>query len=60
MTDTKELWQQICAHLYPQIRHDQFLTWFADTAILRIDNGLVVLGVPTQFAHDWISKHYRS
>src|SRR3990167_3927795 len=57
--DTKDLWRQILLRLYPTIRHDQFITWFPDTAILRVDNGMLVLGVPTQFAYSWISQHYQ-
>lgn len=58
-TDTKELWRQILLRLYPTIRHDQFITWFADTGILRIDQGVLVVGVPNQFAYSWISQHYQ-
>ncbi|MBI2453879.1 chromosomal replication initiator protein DnaA [Candidatus Peregrinibacteria bacterium] len=57
--DVKELWRQILMRIYPTVRHDQFITWFANTAVLRVDNGVVVLGVPTQFAYSWISQHYR-
>lgn len=45
--------------LYPTVRHDQFITWFADTAVLRVDQGMLVLGVPTQFAYSWIDQHYK-
>lgn len=58
-TDTKELWRQVLLRLYPTIRHDQFITWFADTGILRIDQGVLVIGVPNQFAYSWISQHYQ-
>lgn len=57
--DTKELWRQILLRLYPTVRHDQFITWFADTTILRIDQGMLVVGVPTQFAYSWMSQHYQ-
>lgn len=57
-TDTKDLWRQILLRLYPTIRHGEFITWFANTALLRIDNGVLVLGVPTQFAYSWIQQYY--
>lgn len=57
-TDTKDLWREILLRLYPTVRHDQFITWFPDTAVLRIDSGVLVLGVPTQFAESWIREHY--
>lgn len=56
--DNKDFWKQILLKLYPSIRHDQFITWFADTAVLRIDSGVLVVGVPTQFAFNWIEQHY--
>lgn len=56
--DPKELWRAALAGLYPDIRHDQFITWFADTTILRVDNGVVVIGVPNQYAFNWIEKSY--
>ncbi|MBI4995156.1 chromosomal replication initiator protein DnaA [Candidatus Peregrinibacteria bacterium] len=57
--DNKDFWKQILLQLYPSIRHDQFITWFADTAVLRIDSGVLVIGVPTQFAFNWIEQHYK-
>ncbi|PJC37102.1 chromosomal replication initiator protein DnaA [Candidatus Peregrinibacteria bacterium CG_4_9_14_0_2_um_filter_53_11] len=56
--DNKELWQQILLKLNGIVRHDQFITWFADTAVLRIDEETLVVGVPTQFAHSWLEKNY--
>lgn len=45
--------------VHPTIRHDQFITWFADTTVLRVDNGTVVVGVPSQFAYSWIDQNYK-
>lgn len=56
--DPKELWRLVLTQLATQIRHDQFITWFADTAILRIDTDTIVLGVPNQYAYSWILKSY--
>lgn len=57
--DTKEFWKQILVRLYPTLRHDQFITWFADTAVLRVDKNIIIVGVPNQFAYSWIAKHYQ-
>ncbi|MFA6521384.1 MAG: chromosomal replication initiator protein DnaA [Candidatus Gracilibacteria bacterium] len=57
--ETKELWRQILVRIYPTVRHDQFITWFADTTVLRIDGTVLVLGVPTQFAYSWIEQQYK-
>lgn len=45
--------------IYPTVRHDQFITWFADTAVLRIDGVMLIVGVPNQFAYSWIAQHYK-
>ncbi len=57
--EPKELWRSVLTALYPDIRHDQFITWFADTAILTYSNGLVVVGVPNSYALSWIEKHQK-
>lgn len=57
--DLKDFWRDILLRLYPTLRHDQFITWFADTAILRIDSGTLVVGVPSQFAYSWIDQQYK-
>lgn len=56
--DPKEMWRTILGALQAEIRHDQFITWFADTAILSNQNGVLTVGVPNQFAHNWIEKNY--
>lgn len=58
--DEKELWRQILLRLYPTIRHDQFITWFADTTVLRAKGGMLVIGVPTQYAFGWLTQHYQA
>lgn len=57
--EPKELWRNILGQLNQTIRHDQFITWFADTTVLRIDGPMLVVGVPSQFAYDWIAKNYQ-
>lgn len=56
--DHKEIWRSILAALYSEIRHDQFITWFADTALLSIEGGVATIGVPNQYAFSWIDKSY--
>lgn len=46
--------------IHPTVRHDQFITWFADTTALRIDNGTLVVGLPSQFAFSWVDQNYKS
>src|SRR5262249_51458918 len=35
-----------------------FSTWFRDTHIVRVDDGVVFVGVPSQFVRDWFTTKY--
>ena len=58
MTTTKELWENALVELEISISRPNFNTWFKDTHILRVDDGVVHLGVPSQFARDWLSTKF--
>jgi chromosomal replication initiator protein len=40
------------------ISKPNFNTWFKDTHIVRVEDGVVYLGVPSQFARDWLSTKF--
>lgn len=56
--DYKNLWLSILRRLEPTITKSKFLTWFQNTAVLTIENEILVIGVPTDFARSWITKKY--
>ncbi len=56
--DTKELWQNVLVEIELSISKPNFTTWFKDTSIARIEDGVVFLAVPNQFVRDWLSKKY--
>ncbi len=58
MTTTKELWENALVELELSISKPNFNTWFKDTHIVRIEDGSVYLGVPSQFARDWLSTKF--
>ncbi len=58
MTTTKELWENALVELELTISKPNFNTWFKDTHIVRIEDGSVYLGVPSQFARDWLSTKF--
>ena len=58
MTTTKELWENALVELELSISKPNFNTWFKDTHILRVEDGVVYLGVPSQFARDWLSTKF--
>lgn len=54
----KALWTQVLEKLQASVKRAQFITWFQDTAILRYDEGIMVIGVPNPFSHNWILANY--
>jgi chromosomal replication initiator protein len=58
MTTTKELWENALVELELTISKPNFNTWFKDTHIVRVEDGTVFLGVPSQFARDWLSTKF--
>jgi chromosomal replication initiator protein len=58
MTTTKELWENALVELELSISRPNFNTWFKDTHITRVEDGIVFLGVPSQFARDWLSTKF--
>ncbi len=54
----KELWVSVLRRIKPTIKKAYFLTWFQNTVVLRKDEGVVVIGVPTTFARNWLNDKY--
>jgi len=53
-----EIWQAVLAELELTISKANFITWFKNTGISSIQDGLVVLCVPNAFARAWLEKKY--
>jgi len=58
MTTTKELWENALVELELVISRPNFNTWFKDTHLIRAEDGVAYLGVPSQFARDWLSTKF--
>ena len=58
MTTTRELWENALVELALAISRPNFNTWFKDTHIVRVEEGVVYLGVPSQFSRDWLSTKF--
>ena len=58
VVDQKQLWDNVLVDTELSISKANFNTWFKDTAILRIDEGVVYVNVPNQFVKDWLSTKY--
>ena len=58
MTTTKELWENTLVELELSISKPNFSTWFKDTHVVKIEDGVAYVGVPSQFARDWLSTKF--
>lgn len=58
MTTTKELWDNALTDLELTLPKAAFTTWFRDTHIARVNDGVVYIGVPSQFVRDWFATKY--
>ena len=58
MLTTKELWENTLVELELTISPPNFNTWFRDTHIVRVEDNVVYLGVPSQFSRDWLSRKF--
>jgi chromosomal replication initiator protein len=56
--DVKQLWENVLVEIELDISNANFNTWFKDTYIIKIDNGVVYLGVKNEFARDWLLKKF--
>ncbi len=54
----QDLWQNILDQLEEQVSKTSFKTWFSDTTLVDINNNMLIIQVPTQFAADYLNKIY--
>lgn len=54
----KDLWLSVLQRIKPTIKKAHFLTWFQNTILLEIKEGIAIIGVPTAFARDWMCNKY--
>lgn len=54
MNDLTHLWNVVLDHMKDVVSKPNYSMWFKDTAILKKEDGIVVIGVPNIFARDWL------
>ncbi|HLP44034.1 MAG TPA: chromosomal replication initiator protein DnaA [Candidatus Nanoarchaeia archaeon] len=60
MPDNKKLWDNVLVEMELSVSKPNFNTWFRDTSISKIDDGVVFVSVPNNFVKDWLHKKYHS
>lgn len=57
--EQKELWQSVLGELEIKISRPNFLTWIKNSNLVeKNDDGLVIVGLPNNFAREWVSAKY--
>lgn len=56
--DTKQLWENTLTNIELSISPASFKMWFGETHIVRIEDGIVFVGVPNQLTKDWIPERF--
>lgn len=54
----EDLWKSVLAELEVDISRASFITWFKETAIADIAEGVVTISVPNGFAKNWLQDKY--
>jgi len=61
LIDTKKVWENALVDIELSVSRANFSTWFKGTHIVKIEDGTVYLGVPSQFYKDWLAdKHHKT
>jgi chromosomal replication initiator protein len=56
--EQKNIWEDALVILENQVSKANFNTWFKDTFITKIDDGVVHVGVPNSFVKDWLNSKF--
>ena len=56
--DPKSLWEECLSVLEKIVSRPNFTTWFKQTHIVKIEDGVVSIGVPNEFAKDWLYNKF--
>ncbi len=59
-SNPRELWEHILTQVELSISPANFNTWFRESFIVKIEDGIIYIGVPSQFFKDWFLKKFHS
>ncbi len=61
IVDTRKVWEHALVDIELSVSRANFSTWFKGTHIIKIEEGTVFMGVPSQFYKDWLAdKHHKT
>lgn len=56
--DHTELWKSVLGQMELSISKATFSTWFKNTSILSVEDGMTTISVPNGFAKEWLENKY--
>ncbi len=56
----RELWEYVLTQVELSISAANFNTWFHNSFIVKVEDGVIYIGVPSQFFKDWYLKKFHS
>jgi len=60
MMENSKLWENVLVEIELSVSKANYSTWFKDTFILKIDEGIVYLSVPNYFVQDWLQTKFHN
>jgi chromosomal replication initiator protein len=59
--DLKQLWENVLLDIELSVSKANFNTWFKGSHIVKEEDGVIYVGVPSQFYKDWLAdKHHKT
>ncbi len=58
--DSKKLWDSVLVDIEINVSKANFNTWFKDTFIYKLEDGVAYLSVPNAFVRQWLMDKYHS
>ncbi len=53
-----DMWRRVRARLHAELGEATFNSWFKQVELVGVDDGRVMLSVPSRFIRNWIVSHY--
>ncbi|NCS98702.1 chromosomal replication initiator protein DnaA [Candidatus Parcubacteria bacterium] len=58
VTNNKNIWEDALAQIEQEVSKANFNTWFKDTFINKVSDGVAQIGVPNSFVRDWLNNKF--
>lgn len=59
-SDPHELWEYVLSQVELSVSQANFNTWFQQSSIIRIEEGIVYIGLPSLFFKEWYLKRFHT